>query len=190
VTRHHGVTVALVGVDGAGKSTLLARLQSSYPRPIRAVKISVHGGPTSADRRAVGWTIRTVRAIRILLRARWYAAHGDVVVWDRHPIEDSIAGPDGRRVLGKRRAWLIRVAPRPDLVILLDAPVAVIAGRRPDEDVAELSERRKEFTDLAGRYPSMHVDATMTPERIDERVIQVIRSLDPWTPGAQDGGSA
>jgi thymidylate kinase len=74
---------------------------------------------------------------------------------DRHLMELTIdarryryAGPDILPHL------IARLAPRPDLVILLDAPATVLFERKPDLDLAEAARQRDAYRTLVSRLPN------------------------------------
>lgn len=178
MSGRRGLTVAIVGVDGVGKSTLVARLREEYPRPIRDVKLSVYRGAGSHERGARRWVLRTARVMRTLVSALLAARRGEIVVWDRHPIEDRWLGIEGRRVLGRRRGWLARFAPRPDLVVVLVAPIDDIAARRPDETPGTLDRHQRAYLAAAKNLPSVRIDAARSPAEVGDAVVATLRRLE------------
>jgi len=134
--------VAIVGIDGVGKSTVVASVQAVEAGRVRVVKVSIHRGRIH-DRRWLGWTRSTVRGLRVLLGARLAIRRGEACSGTRHPIEDRVTSSHGRRVMGRRRGWLVGLAPPLDMLVVLDAPAEHTLRHRPGEDVALLAVMRE-----------------------------------------------
>lgn len=93
-----------------------------------------------------------------------YQLRGYVVLYDRHFLFDfgpEIA-PKPWSLEQRIHAWcLTHLYPRPDLVIYLDAPGAVLFARKGESTVAELERRRQGFLRQGARFPNfVRVDAT------------------------------
>jgi thymidylate kinase len=78
-----------------------------------------------------------------------YSLRGDFVVYDRHFLYDyyaSDAAPSRGRSLASRAHGLLlrRFYPRPDLVVYLDAPAALLHSRKDGEHTIESLERRRQ----------------------------------------------
>ena len=167
-------------------------------RIAHAVKRRRDDAPPAASRgHPRACTRRTCRAGRAGLRlanrlaeewyrqliAQRYVARGWVVVFDRHFLADyhasDVAGVD--RPLSRRiHGWMLAHAyPRPDLVILLDAPPEVLHARKGEGTLASLARRRADYLGLgdAGcldRAPSV-VPATQELPAVVADVAGLIR---------------
>jgi thymidylate kinase len=93
-----------------------------------------------------------------------YQLRGYVVLYDRHFLFDFAPeiSPEPRSLEQRVHAWcLTHLYPRPDLVIYLDAPGAVLFGRKAESTVAELERRRQGFLRQGARFPNfVRLDAT------------------------------
>ncbi len=107
----------------------------------------------------------------VLPRARFQRA---AVVFERY-VFDVLVDPRRLRLdlpLGLRDA-LARGAPRPDAVVLLDAPVAVIHARKAELPEAEIARQLTAYRALIGRLPEGSVvDANKSPERVAWEVVR------------------
>ena len=95
----------------------------------------------------------------------YYQACGYVVLYDRHYYFDyspEITATDPRSVDRSLHEWhLQRIYPRPDLVIFLDAPGALLYERKGELTPDELERRRQGFLAAGRRLPRfVRVDAT------------------------------
>ena len=99
-----------------------------------------------------------------------HSLRGRIVIFDRHFFLDyyhaDVEGR-GRRGLAQRvHGWMLtHVYPKPDLVIMLDAPAEVLHARKPEATVAWLEKRRRQYLELA----------PLVPEFV---IVDVDRSLD------------
>jgi thymidylate kinase len=72
---------------------------------------------------------------------------------------------------------LERVYPKPDLVIMLDAPAEVLHARKPEATVAWLERRRQQYLELAPVVPQfVVVDVDRPLEAAVSEVVAVIES--------------
>jgi thymidylate kinase len=94
----------------------------------------------------------------------YYQVRGYVVLYDRHFLFDFAPeiAPKPWSLEQRIHAWcLTHLYPRPDLVIYLDAPGAVLFARKGESTVAELERRRQGFLRQGARFPNfVRVDAT------------------------------
>jgi thymidylate kinase len=100
-----------------------------------------------------------------------------LVVFDRHLL-DVLVDPVRYRYGGP--SWLARTAcrlvPRPDVIVVLDAPPVVVRNRKQEVTPAESERQSLAYRRLAASVTSAHlVDATMAPEEVLEAVTTIVR---------------
>jgi thymidylate kinase len=157
------------------------------------------GGPPDPARRrppARGWrrllaTGRRTAALANRMAEEWYRLllatlyrrRGYIVLFDRHFFTDyyahDIAG-NGSQSLAQRIHGLVlhRFYPRPDLLILLDAPAPVLYARKQEGSVELLERRRAEYWQLQEKVPHFSVvDATQPQEAVVREVTGLIRDF-------------
>jgi thymidylate kinase len=161
--RRTGPVIAVLGPDGAGKGTTISNLQALMPIGVNVCYLGLGSGRASAEtqttavpepakrpphpvreglyltRNACRWWVK-------LLRVYALAWTGRPVVCDRHPVE-LLATDNGRTASGHRVEQVLfgRLTPRPDTVVLLDAPGAVMFARKGEHDPVQLENRRQEY---------------------------------------------
>lgn len=130
---------------------------------------------------------RSLKAVRLhvrmlnLMAEEWFRQlliwrhrrSGQLVVLDRHFFFDYYnhdIAPSGRLpLIRKVHGWLLdRLYPRPDLVVILDAPADILFARKGEGTPERLERRRQEYLCLRheARLGSMVIDATQPPERV------------------------
>lgn len=181
-----GVSVALLGPDGTGKSMLSGRLLHDGPLGVRTVYLGLYGGQREqrGGRRipGVGFARRLLRMWRGWLIGRMHVARGRIVVFDRHPIEARSSLGTGRRApLGRR--LLARSIPSPDVIVVLDAPAAVLYARKPEHPVERLEAQRAAYLGLAGRLPGATV---VNADRPADAVLHEVTAI-VWAHVAERG---
>jgi thymidylate kinase len=114
---------------------------------------------------------------------------GRVVVFDRHFFCDyyahDVVDRPGRSLAGRVHGFnLRRLYPRPDLVVLLDAPAEVLHARKGEGSVEALEARRQEYlgqADLFRRFvvvdASQPTDAVVADVRA--RIVEFVRGAPP-----------
>lgn len=110
-------------------------------------------------------------ALALELWYRYYAEvlpklrRGRIVLADRY-IYDVLVGYKNRPVdyFHGIREWMCRKYPRPDLVILLDAPPEVIHARKPQFQVAQLHDIRQRYAAVGARYDFHPLDTSVSLE--------------------------
>lgn len=186
--RPRGMSVVLLGPDGAGKSStieaLVARLAPAFPRQeIRGFAPSLgrlfgrrpistaepHGLPTrsflTSVARAAYWVAFYMGGYISLHIA---LARSTLVLYDRHFIDILV---DARRYRYGGPVWVLRfvwrVMPKPDLVILLDAPAQVLQARKQEVSFAETARQRDTYLVFVRSLPNGSVvDASQAREKV------------------------
>jgi thymidylate kinase len=193
--------IALLGVDGTGKSTVLRELKScinSLPyegihvfhrRPGLAYRS--HNSPTATIRHyekpAYGIWISIVKLFAMVLDwefgywsiIRKNYSDGYLVIADRHSLFDLIADPLRYRYGGPK--WLVRLAlrlvPKPDLVLLLDAPLEVLLARKSELPAEKMAELRHNYLQLCSQIPNCSmIDASQPLAEVVSSVKEKLRS--------------
>ena len=99
------------------------------------------GGATSFFPRLIEQSYRSA------VGAYW-KLRGHFVIYERHPWEGSnVASTGGLSSL--RRALLLGASDRPDLVVVLDAPVDLLARRTPEHERERVEHQRERYRELA-----------------------------------------
>jgi hypothetical protein len=98
------------------------------------------------------------------------------VLHDRHLV-DALVDPKRYRYSGPM--WLLRLiwwfVPRPDLIILLDAPPEVLQARKQEVSFEESARQRQAYRSLVGSMANGHiVDAARPLERVVRDVHDII----------------
>jgi len=91
-----------------------------------------------------------------------------LVLFDRYLV-DALIDPKRYRYGGPQ--WLVRLVwsliPKPDLVILLDAPSVVLRSRKQEVSFHETLRQRHAYRELVGRLPNAHVvDAAQPLDKV------------------------
>lgn len=174
-----GLSVALMGPDGAGKSTLLEAIATTFAVPVRRY----YAGLYAADRRrrlprlrGLGTVALLLSLWRIAAEAAYHRARGRLVVFDRYPY-DALLPLSGRvrRVARWRRAVLARACPAPDVTVVLDAPAAVLRGRRDEQPLEVVEAQRRRYAHLAATLPGgVVVDTQDGADAVRRRVTALV----------------
>jgi thymidylate kinase len=162
-----GVSVAVLGPDGAGKSTLVEGLAAAVPLPSTTIYMGLTGGALRHVRRLrVPGVVFAGSALVIwsrYVRAWVHMRRGRLVMFDRYVYDGAAppgyaAGP--LELLGRRLST--HLCPAPDLVLLLDAPGAIMYARKGEYDAATLERWRQRFLARCRRLRHVEVlDASL-----------------------------
>jgi thymidylate kinase len=176
-----GLFIAVLGPDGAGKSTLIRRLvdvtgtvfrghQLFHWRPASLWQRKHTGDVTDPHGRAphsAWWS--TARIFSHLLdywygyvtRIRPALMNSNLVLFDRY-FYDLLVDPRRYRYGGP--SWLVSIlipfVPKPDLVLVLDAPEDVVVSRKQELALREARRQRKCYRRLAARLTEAELIAT------------------------------
>jgi len=198
--RPPGLTVALCGADGSGKSTA-ARAVVEALRPTFSPQRGreFHWKPPlfSAKRRAKRGPItdphaeppRNALACLLFFAFHWLefflgwhlcvrpaAFRGGLVLIDRFYYDFFV---DQRRYRLRVPRWLValgyRLLAKPDIVLLLDAPVEVLQSRKQEVAPAETQRQRAAYLELVrGMARGRIIDAAEPPEKVAAQIERVI----------------
>jgi thymidylate kinase len=179
VLRPTGLVVAVLGPDGVGKSTVIAALQRELqpafrrvayrhlrPRVLRrgqAAPSEITNPHGTAKR---GWAASLAKlglfvADSVLgewLSIRPLKIQSSLVIFDRYP-HDMLADP--RRYGLATPRWLnasvLGLVPKPDLWLILDAPVTVIMARKQEITAESCATVRAGYRALAEALPNARI---------------------------------
>ena len=116
------------------------------------------------------------------LVARFYQGRGYLVVFDRHFLFDYYASHVQRRpgqlMAARLHGQLLRrFYPRPDMVIVLDAPAEVLHARKREQSVETLEQRRRDYLSLSSLVPDFRVvDATRPMEAVATEITEMVKA--------------
>lgn len=167
-----GLGVAVLAPDGAGKSMLVQGLRETFAFPTRTVYMGPYqrlaGRPERALPPGLGLAARVCALWRRWLEGAYHRSRGRLVVFDRY-VTDALLPPRwplGR--LGRARRWLVgHCVPAPDLVVVLDAPGAVLHQRKGEQDPGVLEAERRAYRALAQRAQrGVVIDATKPADQV------------------------
>ena len=175
-----GLSVALLGPDGVGKTTLLAGLTAAYPLPVRQIYMGMWQGTNRPDYtrlHAIGAIV--ARPFRVWWRVAQAAVHvwrGRVVVFDRYTYDALLPITGSWQALKRPYFWVLaHLAPRPDLVLILDLPGEVAFARKGESTPEALEAVRQGFLALVPRLRAEVVDASAPAEQVRADVVARIR---------------
>jgi len=170
--RRRGLSVAVLGPDGAGKSTLIGGLEAAFILPAQSIYMGLTGGMLPhVDRLRLPMLVLPGRALVFwvrYLRALYHQARGRLVLFDRYTYDAHVPTPRPLSRLRRFYRWLDgHLCPAPDLVLLLDAPGAVMFARKGEYTDEMLEDWRQHFLALRGKVRQLEVvDATRSQEAV------------------------
>jgi thymidylate kinase len=187
-----GLLVAMLGADGAGKSTVLAQVEDDLAPAYRRTKryhLRPHFGRVTADGPAVvaphsqpprGWLTSTVKlalwwtdyTVGYFIYVLPWMIRSTLVLFDRYYYDLTV---DSRRYRYGGSRWLAQfvgaLIPRPQLLILLDAPAEVLQARKQEVPIAETQRQQASYRALVDSFADGHVVNAAKP--LQEVVAQV-----------------
>jgi thymidylate kinase len=191
-----GVTVVFLGPDGAGKSSTIAALETLLEPAFARCEVrgfapalghllgrkakstaEPHGlparSPATSLARAIYWLAFNLWSHASLRLAR---AKSSLVLFDRH-FSDILVDPRRYRYGGPRwalqlNAWL---TPRPNLVLMLNAPAEVLQARKQEVPFDETSRQLTLYRNFVRPMTNGHlVDATRSPRCVAAEAAWII----------------
>jgi thymidylate kinase len=146
-------------------------------------------GPVAPAPSARGAAVKGAARLTVWMAEEWlrqlvavaHGLRGRIVVFDRHFLLDyyhADVEPGRRRGAARRlHGWMLkRLYPKPDLVIMLDAPAEVLHARKPEATVAWLERRRQQYLELAPLVPEFVVVDVDRP--LDAAVSEVVAAIE------------
>jgi thymidylate kinase len=172
--------VVYLGVNLEASTTMLpttrAVLALKRRRGGRADMTARFSDREQAGRRGVAGALRTWLRLGAWVAEEWYRAavvgllvrRGFLVLCDRHFFCDyyaaDVAPRPGRSRASRAHGWMLRTLyPRPDLVVVLDAPAEVLLRRKGEDTLESLERRRQEYLALRDVLPDVVVVDATTP---------------------------
>lgn len=189
-----GIVIAVVGPDGTGKSTLVDGIARSYPDSVRYhFRVGVLPRPGSIlgrearstetpheappHHRALSALLTMYYCLDALIghiaRAAPALRHGRLVLFERHVIEIAVDPRRYRLSGGMQR--LLRVVPKPDLILVLAADASEIHRRKPELSVAEIRRQLDIWRQAEKGDPRRFktVKATDVAETLEESLCEI-----------------
>jgi thymidylate kinase len=197
IVQPTGCWIAFMGPDGCGKSLVLHAVSSQLAPAFRTVRqyhmrprlvgrkpanqgpvTDPHGQPPRGLAASIAkvldlWVDYTLGyALRILPEAM----RTQLTLFDRCFYDLLV---DSKRIRYGGPPWLLRAAarmsPRPDLVILLNAPPEVLRARKQEVPLEEVVRQRAAYLELARNLPSsVVVNAAQRPEEVIHDSLEAI----------------
>jgi thymidylate kinase len=170
-----GGCIAVIGPDGAGKSAVIEAICEQFrfayhrvkcfhlrPKLLRPGK-ETHAPVTDPHGRPARGLLLSVAKLLFMVADYWLGyllqiapamRRSQLIVFDRYFYDVLV---DRKRIRYGGPAWLLKFAsaviPRPDLVILLDAPPDMLWSRKQEVAFEEVVRQRSEYLRLAQRLP-------------------------------------
>lgn len=194
--RPRGLSVVVLGPDGAGKSSVTDAIGGPDLLPVfdRAVcwgflpplhRLIKSQGSTSQPhalpaRSLAGSLIKA--GYWLVFSFLWHPrthvmkARGGLVLYDRHFVDILV---DAKRYRYKGPSWVLRaiwsVIPKPDLVVLLDAPAEIIQKRKKELSVKETARQLDAYRKLVEALPNgVIIDANKPFAQVVEALNRVV----------------
>lgn len=173
-----GLHVVLLGPDGAGKSSVVKSLAHSLAPLFNGVTVR-HFAPRLARKYVYGASVTQPHAqkprskfLSLIKAGYWFGdftlghwfqtrpdlVRGRLVLFDRHLLDAFV---DPRRYRYNGPNWIISLlwlaVPKPDLIILLDAPAEVLHQRKQELSVEESKRQRIAYRYLVEQLPNGNI---------------------------------
>ncbi len=179
-----GLFLVLLGPDGAGKSSVIEHLSRDLAPAFRRTSV-MHFSPRLLKHRSDITPVTYPHAVEprsqitsLLKMCYWIIdfslgyvmlirpalTRSTLVIFDRY-LNDVLVDPKRYRFRGPH--WLvkllIRLVPKPDLVIVLDAPPEVLQQRKQEVSFTETKRQREAYRALAGKMPNSRIISATFP---------------------------
>ncbi len=156
------------------------------PDPARAKRLPKHPLKRAVAELKVGLRMTNLMAEEWFRQmvVWYYLRRGNIVLFDRHFFADyyarDIVGNGVEKPLARRfhSYMLAHYYPKPDLIIMLDAPAEVLFARKGEGTPALLESRRQEYLQL--QHVVKHfaiVDATQSQDEVIRQVTKLIENF-------------
>lgn len=172
--------VALLAPDGAGKTTLAAGIEDSSYFPTRSIYMGLYQNKKSRPAYlrvpGLGLLSRLLTQWRRYLKARYHQGRSRLVIFDRYTYDAALAPRKNLDPLRRFRRWLLANAcPAPELVIILDAPGAVLHARKGEHTAELLEQQRQEYLQMRADLPrAVIIDASQDGDAVRREAISLI----------------
>jgi thymidylate kinase len=187
-----GLHVVFLGPDGVGKSTVIEAVQERVSPAFLKMKYQTFArGLLPSKPKPSPHALPPRSLVASLVKAAWWAlcytigyveavhptrCGGGLVINHRYLL-DAMVDPKRYRYAGPAkllsRIWTI--APKPDLIIVLDAPAEVIQQRKQETTLEETARQCEAYRTLAGSVANaVLVDASQSPQQTVEQVTGLI----------------
>jgi thymidylate kinase len=191
-----GLSVVMLGPDGAGKSSAVEALPARLSHVFSGSKCwgfapplhrLIRRGPRSTDQphalpprggvasvlRAGYWLVYAIGSDVVL---RLVTVRATLVLFDRHFVDVLV---DTKRYRYGGPKWLLqfiwRCIPKPDLIILLDAPAGVLHERKQEVPFEETVAQRNAYLTLVSSLRNSHVvDARQSRDLVADDAARII----------------
>jgi thymidylate kinase len=195
--KKRGLWVAVFGADGAGKSAVIRRLASDPSLPFCGMQ-QFHFRPMFQQRWKESAPVTRPHAkpprgtmISILKLLYWLAdcwfgylttvrparANARLVIFDRY-LHDILIDPLRYRIPKSSLRFarlIVRLAPSPDLYVLLDVPAEIVQQRKAEVSPAESQRQRLAYLDMFQSLPNAFVvSAAASVDEVAEEIKSVI----------------
>lgn len=205
VMQPTGCWIAFMGPDGCGKSTVLSAVTREFAPAFREVRYyhmrprvigrkptnqgpvtDPHGQPPRGKAASIAKVIDLLGdyLLGYVARIRPSVMRTTLVLFDRCFYDLLV---DSRRIRYGGPPWLLKtaasLAPRPELIILLDAPPEVLWSRKQEVPFEEVARQRSEYLNLArGLRSTIVVNAAQpAPEVIHDALAAISNYLSQRT---------
>lgn len=190
--------VIFLGPDGAGKSTLITHVAESLkssncncrtfyfapgylkryrPKSKNTITIDPHNGLQYSS--YLVFIKIMLMLLEFNLGIRRAKLSNDILIFDRF-IHDILVDPIRYR-MGRTRWWmrlLLKMAPKPDLVVIVVAPAEIIHSRKQEVPFEETIRQLEDYRLMTNSFDnSLIIENTSSPEVGAEIILSRIRSL-------------